>query len=133
MIPVWCVDSWVFLLKVYLSYSTCSIAGLKNSPLINNQHAYPPNINNKKQLLAISCRQYNIRISNCSLAKEHPWVEHLTSLSKRGWCFLSVSTFNNKEHPCHIYSNSLQIIRQTVHTMEPPVASKSRPDCTTTL
>ena len=35
------------------------------------------------------------------LQKEHPWVEHLTSLSKRRVGALSsVSTLN---HPCHVY------------------------------
>ena len=39
----------------------------------------------------------------CSLTKECPWAEHLTSPSKRGVGTLSsVSTL---EHPCHVYSD----------------------------
>ena len=42
-----------------------------------------------------------------SLRRERPWVEHLTS----------VAAFNKKEHPCHVYSDSMsskQIIGQSV-------------------
>ena len=36
----------------------------------------------------------------CSLVKQHPWMEHLTSLPKRGvGTLLSVSTFNHKRAP----------------------------------
>ena len=45
------------------------------------------------------------RLNYCSLAKECPWAEHLTSLPKRGLgALLSVSTFTTKERPCHVYS-----------------------------
>ena len=63
--------------------------------------------------------------------KEHPWAEHLTSPSKRGVGTLSNdSAFKTtKEHQDLMPSK--QIIVQTI--MEPPTASKSRPDGTTTL
>ena len=44
----------------------------------------------------------------CSLTKECPWVELLTSLPKKGeGAVLSVSTFilTTKDRPCHIYSD----------------------------
>ena len=54
----------------------------------------------------------------CNLAKECPQAEHLTSLPKRGvGNLLSVSTFNHKECPCHVYSGwmpSKQLIGLTV-------------------
>ena len=44
----------------------------------------------------------------CSLTKEHPWVEHLTSLPKRGVDpLLSVFTFNHERAPIYAYSDSL--------------------------
>ena len=52
----------------------------------------------------------------CSLAKERPWAEHLTSLLKRGvGTLLSVLHLTMKEHPVHSESMpSKQIIGQTV-------------------
>ena len=35
-----------------------------------------------------------------SLPKEHPWVEHLTSLGGRSF------ELTTKERPCHVYSDS---------------------------
>ena len=49
-----------------------------------------------------------------SLANEHPWAEHLTSLPKHGvGTLLSVSTFNHERAPHYVYSDlipSKQII-----------------------
>lgn len=37
---------------------------------------------------------------------EHPWVEHLTTLTKSGWAFFSVFPhLTMKERPCHVYSD----------------------------
>ena len=42
-------------------------------------------------------------INCCSLAKEHPWAEHLTNLSKRGvGILLNVAALTMKERPCHV-------------------------------
>ena len=44
----------------------------------------------------------------CSLTKERPWAEHLTSLPKRGvGTLLSVSAINHERAPMYIYSDSL--------------------------
>ena len=52
------------------------------------------------------------------LVKERPWVEHLTSLPKRGvGAMLSVSHLSTKVRPWHVYSNSRpsnQITGQTI-------------------
>ena len=53
-----------------------------------------------------------------SLVKECSWVEHLTSLAKRGVGALSsVLHLTTKDSPCHVYSNLMplkQIIEQTI-------------------
>ena len=48
----------------------------------------------------------------CSVAKEHPWAEHLTSQPKRG-----VGALTTKERPHHVYSDSMplkQVIGQAI-------------------
>ena len=51
----------------------------------------------------------------CSLTKKGPWVEHLTSLPKRGVGALSnVSHLTTKECPCHVYSNSKPLNKQII-------------------
>ena len=54
----------------------------------------------------------------CSLVKECPWAEHLTSLQKRGvGIFLMFPHLTMKECPCHVYNDSMppkQIIRQII-------------------
>ena len=41
-----------------------------------------------------------------SLTKEHPWVEHLTSLPKRRWVLFQVR-LSMKECLCHVDGNSV--------------------------
>ena len=44
----------------------------------------------------------------CSLAKERPWVEHLTGLPKSGWVlFWVLLHLTTKGRPCHVYSDSI--------------------------
>ena len=48
----------------------------------------------------------------CSLAKECPWVAHITTLPKRGVStLLSVLHLTMKERPCHVSSDSMQRCR----------------------
>ena len=66
----------------------------------------------------------------CSLAKEHPWGKHLTSLPKRG-----VGTvLTTKECPCHVLSTHCQQIPwsvgQTVMYNEATSLGSSRSDGT---
>ena len=56
---------------------------------------------------------YNVLVNidvYCSLMKEHPWAEHLTSPPKRGVLvdvLSSASVLTWKEHPGHVYSDSI--------------------------
>ena len=47
----------------------------------------------------------------CSFMKEHPWVEHLTCLPKRGvGALLSVSAFNHERAPMS-YLQQLDVLK----------------------
>ena len=49
-----------------------------------------------------------------SLTKEHPWVEHLTSLSKRGVGALSsVAAFNHERAPMSCLPDALKVSNWT--------------------
>ena len=63
--------------------------------------------------------------------KEPPWVEHLTSPSQREVGALSNNSAFKTTKERQDLMPSKQIIVQTI--MEPPAASESRPDSTTTL
>ena len=44
----------------------------------------------------------------CSLVKEHPWAEHLTSMPKRGMgALLNATTFSHKRESMYAYNDSL--------------------------
>ena len=68
-----------------------------------------------------------------SLAKKGPWVEHLTSLPKRGVGALStVSAFSHERVPTFYNDSkpSKQIIGHKITYTESPAASKSSHDGT---
>ena len=63
------------------------------------------------------CTQYTNRIGEPiqyrSLAKEHPWAKHFTSLPNSGvGAFPSVSAFK-KDCPCHVY-NDLMLSKEII-------------------
>ena len=77
---------------------------LRHAEILLSGYGDSPGITNNNKLL-----EY------CSLMKEHPWAEHLTSLSKRGaGALLSVSAFNHERVPCHVYSCSIPSKQQTI-------------------